>query len=197
MVNVPNVVWIDEHGMIVRPAEPGFRDRRPSSTSSTRWISEQPASTANADMPLMSAVRKGDQDTMPPGLRMLELTRQIRIEPVLYETMILDWAEHGAASRYVLSPDEVVRRSNARTPEVAEAAAQFELGQHLYLAGHRDAAVEHFREAHRLQPDNWTYKRQAWRFEGEPGGDPSRYDSNWSADVRAIGPENYYPKIVE
>jgi hypothetical protein len=97
----------------------------------------------------------------------------------------------------VLSPDEVVQRSIARTGDVAEAAAHFELGQHLYRAGAGDAAVTHFRAAHRLQPDNWTYKRQAWRFENEPGGDPSRYDSNWSSDVRAIGPENYYPKIVE
>jgi hypothetical protein len=128
---------------------------------------------------------------------MLELTRQIRIEPELYEQMILDWAEHGADSRYALSPEEVIRRSNVRTPEVAEAAARFELGQHLHRAGHHDAAIVHFCAAHRLQPENWTYKRQAWRFENEPGGDPSRYDSTWAADVRAIGPENYYPKLVE
>ena len=28
------------------------------------------------------------------------------------------------------------------------------------------AAIAHFNECHRLQPDNWTYKRQAWSLVG-------------------------------
>ena len=28
VVNIPNVVWIDEQGIIVRPAEPGWPDAR-------------------------------------------------------------------------------------------------------------------------------------------------------------------------
>ena len=47
---------------------------------------------------------------------------------------------------------------------VAAAAACFELAQHLHRAGHPDDSVRWFREAHRLQPDNWTYRRQAWFF---------------------------------
>ena len=31
-----------------------------------------------------------------------------------------------------------------------------------WQAGKQQRAIFHFREAHRLQPDNWTYKRQAW-----------------------------------
>jgi hypothetical protein len=101
----------------------------------------------------------------------------------------------GAASRYALTPDEVVRRSHARPPEVAEAAASFELGQYLHREGHTDAAIPWFRAAHRLQPDNWTYKRQAWTFV-DPGQGPSDvYDGDWLSDVRAIGAENYYPPL--
>ena len=44
----------------------------------------------------------------------------------------------------------------------ATAAAHCELGQYRYREGRTQDAVRHVREAHRLQPDNWTYKRQAW-----------------------------------
>ena len=93
----------------------------------------------------------------------------------------------------VLSPDEVVERSRPRPPEVSEAAAHFELGQHLHRAGELDAARAHFREAHRLDPANWTYKRQAWSFEDPLQGPTEHYDGDWLSDVRAAGPDAYYP----
>ncbi len=50
-----------------------------------------------------------------------------------------------------------------------------------------------FRAAYRLQPDNWTYKRQAWSLLA-PGQSPMDvYGSDWLTDVRKIGAENYYP----
>ena len=42
------------------------------------------------------------------------------------------------------------------------AAAHFELANHLWRAGERDLAIAHFNACHRLQPDNWTYRRQAY-----------------------------------
>ena len=53
-----------------------------------------------------------------------------------------------------------------------------------------------FREAHRLQPDNWTYKRQAWEFVDPILQGPSeQYEGDWLSDVRKIGAENYYPPV--
>jgi hypothetical protein len=109
--------------------------------------------------------------------------------------MVLDWAEHGSASRYVLAPDQVVERSAPRSPDIALAAAHFELGQHLQLAGDHAAAVAHWRAAHELQPLNWTYKRQAWRFEYGAEGDPTRCEGSMEKDLREVGPQNYYPKL--
>jgi hypothetical protein len=172
---VPNGVWIDEDGMIVRPAEPA--------SPGTNEFTE--------------SFRKIDVDTLPPEIaEVLREARKIKSEPELYVAMVEDWAANGRASRYTLDADEVIRRSASRTDDDARAAAEFELGQHLHRTGDHAAAIPHWREAHRLQPNNWTYKRQAWNFE-----DPMRqgrtdaYDSSWYDDIKRIGAENYYPEI--
>ncbi len=176
IVNVPNGVWIDEAGMIVRPAEPVFPGRNP----------------------VLDSLREIDLDTLPPeAAEMLAEARKIETDPEGYLTMILDWVEHGSASRYALAPDEVLRRAAPRPPEEALAAAHFEAGEALHRAGDHAAAIPHWREAHRLFPSNWTYRRQAWELE-----DPTRqgrtdaYDSSWFEDVKKIGAENYYPPVV-
>jgi hypothetical protein len=176
-VNVPNAVWIDEEGMIVRPAEPAWPGRNP----------------------VMNRLSKVDVSTLPPELAdvMAEVSK-IKSDPEGYRAAIVDWVEHGADSRYALTPDEVVARSQPRPLEAAQAAAEFELAQHLHRAGDTDAAVAHFKAAHRLQPDNWTYKRQAWHI-AAPGSQIHNdvYDSSWVEDVKAIGAENYYPAFRE
>jgi hypothetical protein len=177
VVNVPNGVWIDEDGVIVRPAEPAFPGRNP----------------------VMESFDKLDLSTLPPDVaEMLAEAKKIKTDPAAYKDALVDWVEKGSDSRYALTPDEVVRRSQPRSLDAARAAAHFELGQHLHRSGEHGAAVPHWREAHRLQPDNWTYKRQAWNFEDPVRQGPTdAYDSCWVADVKGIGAENYYPPFVE
>jgi tetratricopeptide (TPR) repeat protein len=176
VVNVPNGVWIDEEGIIVRPAEPAHPGRNPV-TESFRTI---------------------DLSTLPRDVAdILVEARKIKSDPDIYVAMVRDWVEHGAASPYALSPAEVVARSQPRSDAEATAAAHFELGQHLHRAGDHPAAITHWREAHRLYPDNWTYKRQAWNFEDPVRqGRTDAYDGSWFDDIRKIGAENYYPEIV-
>ena len=172
VVNVPNGVWIDEDHMIVRPAEPAFPGRNP----------------------VMESFEKLDLSTLPPDIAdIMAEVKKIKTDPAAYKAALLDWVEHGAASRYALAPDEVVARSHARSGDEARAAAHFEMGQHLFRAGHPDDARPHFRAAHRLDPSHWTYKRQAWSIEDPLQGPSEHYDSDWLTDVRAIGAENYYP----
>jgi hypothetical protein len=173
VVNVPTGIWIDEEGMIVRPPEPAFP--------------EQTNALAKLDIP---------DDRLDPYMRdVVAETLKIRAQPRRYVAALRDWAARGAESGFALSPDVVVERSRPRPVEVARAAAHFELGQHLYREGAVDGAVPHFREAHRLHPDNWTYKRQAWSMADRRQGPTDLYDSDWVRDVRAIGAENYYPKL--
>jgi hypothetical protein len=172
VVNVPTGVWVDEQGMIVRPPEPAF-----------------PGKVVLAELAMPPEA--------PPRLHeMMAEAEKVHVEPERYLAALRDWAEHGAASRHALAPDEVLARSAPRPPEVSQAAASFELAQHLHRAGHTDDAVRWFREAHRLQPENWTYKRQAWEFVDPILQGPSeQYEGDWLSDVRAIGAENYYPPV--
>lgn len=171
ITNVPMSVWIDEDGEIVRPPEVAF-SRRP----------------AYKDMKI--------PDGLDPYLAdVLAEASKIRIEPEKYVAALRDWVSRGKESPYALPPDEVLRRSRPRPPQEAEAAAHFELGRHLHEQGKKEAAYVHFRHAHRLQPDNWTYKRQAWSFVNPLQGPSDEFEGDWLTNVREVGAENYYPPL--
>jgi hypothetical protein len=196
VVNIPNVVWIDEEGLIVRPAEPGWPDAR----------QEFPASMAK----LREAMPKlGRAKTAPPPppqpvgqLAMLQGGQ----DRGGYAGALRDWVEKGASSEYALTPDEVVARSQTRSPDLSAGA------DHLWRSGRRDLALGHFNEAHRLQPGNWTYKRQAWSLVGNErvGGDFGRFvqaplegeEDDWPfvsdfhSDTAILGEGEYYPKTL-
>ena len=55
--------------------------------------------------------------------------------------------------------------------------------------------MPHFRRARRLQPLNWTYKRQAWILADPRQGPTDVFEGDWLSDVREIGAENYYPPL--
>jgi hypothetical protein len=170
IVNVPSGVWIDEAGVIVRPPEPAF-------AACPDWDEGVGA------------------DATDYQRRTLGLERQLLVEDEKYVAAVRDWARLGAASRYALTPDEVVARSQPRGRAESEAAAHFELGTHLQRMGHTADAVTHFRAAHRLQPENWTYKCQAWSLVNPHLGPSAEYDTDWATEVERTGVEAYYPPL--
>lgn len=187
ITNVPMAVWIDEDLRIVRPAEAASPPREQPRTSSL----------ASEEMP-------------ERFVAMMDAASRIEADVTWYPDALRDWAANGAASSFVLPAETVLAHSGGRGLDEATAAAHFELGQHLHRAGSTDAAVAHFREAHRLHPSNWTYKRQAWELASRIDGPLARfwqgpmpgredewpYDGDWVTDINASGPENYYPPRV-
>lgn len=178
--NVPMAVWIDETGTLVRPAESASIEAR------------------DTDSPL--------PDDLPERVR--ELVTEARRIPDIgdaYRTALIDWVENGSDSVYALSPEAVIEASHPRERHHAEAAANFELGQHLFQTVGKEAAVPYWRAAHQLDSDNWTYKRQAWTLETTAPDQPSdlfqgpteTYDGNWLDDVRAIGGGENYTTVPE
>lgn len=180
--NIPMAVWIDEQGTIVRPAESASIEHSP--------------------------LRDID---VPAGLpdRLTSMLTEVKKIPDLaedYRAAIVDWAHHGAGSQFVLPADEVIARSQPRGAHEARAAACFELGEHLRRTVGAMAAVPWWREAHRLYPANWTYKRQAWTLVTTPAGADENdlmqgpndvYEGNWLDDVIAAGGGEAYTVLPQ
>lgn len=172
VVNVPSGIWIDESGTIVRPPETAY--------PAVPGFLREMAPTAATDDYQRSVIAE---------------SRKIRIQPRRYMNGLRDWVANGKASPYALSPEEVMARSRSRPIGAARAAANFELAQHLHRAGFAADAIPYFRAAHRLQPENWTYKRQAWSMVDRNQGPSDVYDGDWLTDVRKVGAENYYERL--
>lgn len=162
MVNVPQGVWIDEQGHIVRPAE----------------------SAGSADM-----VRHMNRETFEIPDAAAAEGMSIRNA---YVDAVRDWARNGAKSRYVLSPDEVRKRMRGPKEEDVLAATHVKLGRHLYTHGQLERAKHHFKEAVRLCPDSWNYRRQSNMLDPDKVGQLNAGPEFWEA-VDALGDTPYYP----
>lgn len=163
VTNIPQVIWIDENGIIVRPAEVGSPAPQPT------------------DDPFANFV--------------FELMARGTPHPEWYGDRIRDWAAKGVDSEWVLSPDEVIAASHPRSRDVSEAAAHFALAQHFWRSdGFSPKVLHHFERAHTLQPENITYKRQAysaWSFAKTPD-DAARF-----AQSPTPGEEDQWPFVSE
>ena len=114
------------------------------------------------------------------------------MESAPYIDAIRDWATKGAKSVYVLSEAELKARlkpqSDDRPNDRLKADAEFALAEHLYKQGKGVDAIPHFKEAQRLDPDNWNYKRQAWAL-----SDADRdYGTNFRKEVQKLNGKPYY-----
>lgn len=130
MVNVPQAVWIDTAGKVVRPPE-----------------------TAGSTDGFRSMDRKAL--TLPQEV----IAERARVKN-LYIEAVRDWARNGSDSRHVLDAAEVARRLAPNDPSIAQAHAHFRLGQHLQRAGHEQAAQRQFAQAIALHPQSWNIWRQ-------------------------------------
>src|SRR4029079_1008748 len=131
MVNVPQAVWIDEEGRIVRP----------------------PENAGSSD-----AFRNMDRVTKQMTPEQLQERARTKSTYVAAER---DWVAYGPASEFAYDAAQVRARLRLPDTAIAEAHAHFRLAQYLLRQGKRAEALAHFAEASRLHPESWTIWRQA------------------------------------
>lgn len=131
MVNVPQAVWIDETGHIVRPVEiagvtEGFR----AGLDRTTGVMAPEVIARNA------AIRRA------------------------YVDAIRDWVAKGAASRHALDSGRARARVALPDDRIEDAHVQFRLAQALLRRGRDAEAQAPVERARALHPQSWTIWRQ-------------------------------------
>jgi hypothetical protein len=130
IVNVPQAVWIDEAGRIVRPAEP-----------------------AGA----YEGFRRMNRTTREMPDEAVHLTTQAK---TTYLEAIRDWVRNGTQSAHAFASDRARAHLPAVTDDIVQAQALFRLGQALIRRGEVDEGNRRIEEASRLHPDSWCIWRQ-------------------------------------
>lgn len=105
-----------------------------------------------------------------------------------YLEAIRDWVMNGERSPFVMTEQERKERLKPPSPDRAMADAEFALAEYLYKTGMGADAIPHFKEAQRLDPDNWNYKRQAWALSNAE----KDYGTSFMKEVQKLNGKPYY-----
>ena len=130
MVNVPQAVWIDEDGKIVRPTESGGS---------------------------IDILREFDTEIMSFKPEAMERAAAAK---ATYTAAVKDWAINGKESPYAFDPDAARGLVEPMTNNMAMAHTKFQLGQYLLKNGRGDEADGLFAECRDLHPYSWNIFRQ-------------------------------------
>ena len=105
-----------------------------------------------------------------------------------YLDAIRDWVANGDRSQFVMNEQEVKERLKPQSAERSRADAEFALAEYMHKTGKGDDAISHFKEAQRLDPDNWNYKRQAWALSDAE----KNYGTSFMKEVQKLNGKPYY-----
>lgn len=139
MVNVPQAVWIDEEGRIVRPTETA-------GTGDEFRAMGQPGGLEADDVARLRERRTRYLDAVRDWVANGPASR-------------FAWSPDEARAR---------ARQLAHSADDALAFAHFGFGTWLARAGRQDEAAAQLGRARELKPESWAFRRQSWELE-EPG----------------------------
>jgi hypothetical protein len=111
-----------------------------------------------------------------------------KLEADEYLNALRDWVAKGEQSVFALGEKELKEKLAPQNPDWARAAAEFGLAEYFHRKGLEAASIRHYKEAQRLNPDSWNYKRQAWAL-----SDAEReYGTSFTKEVQKLNGKPYY-----
>jgi hypothetical protein len=114
-------------------------------------------------------------------------------DAIPYIDAIRDWVRNGTKSPYVMDQATLREKLSGNDSDALLATAEFGLAEQLQRDGYTAQAILHFKEAQRLNPRSWNYKRQAYAL----GNAERDYATTFMDEVKKIGgPKKYYPPAL-
>ena len=111
-----------------------------------------------------------------------------KVDTTEYINGLYDWVKLGEKSAFAMSEKELRERLTPQNPDWAMAATEFSLAEYLYQTGQGAAAIPHYKEAQRLNPENWNFKRQAWALSNAE----KEYGTSFTKEVQKLNGKPYY-----
>ena len=130
MVNVPQSVWIDENGTIVRPTETA------GSHDAWRAMNREDMSMPDTSSAIVAKAKE------------------------TYVNAVRDWAVNGASSKHVFDAAAARAHLKLPSEKIALANANFRLGRYLHAVGKIEEAESFLKTASDLRPKSWNIFRQ-------------------------------------
>jgi hypothetical protein len=106
-----------------------------------------------------------------------------------YVAALRDWVAKGAASEFVMTPEQITAKMPPLTQDQAKAEALFQLGVHFQKSGDEARANQYWEQAEALRPESWNYHRQDWSFTPQEAG------RNWIKKFLGLGDKDYYAPL--
>ena len=116
------------------------------------------------------------------GGHLVRAVKSVNIDDDAFRSELTEWVKTDRVPEVWLERGAELREM---TPEEAEADARFQLGVVLLKNGKREQAIDEFKAAMLLDPENWLIRKQLWAIQTPSAFYDGAVDYGWQKEQMA------------